>query len=70
MTRLPVGTRVTVIEVLATWDAKHHRLGTTGTITRMPNPASPFHSRQHFYVVRHDDGVEIAYGRRQLQPID
>lgn len=70
MTGLPVGQRVRVVEVLATWDAKHHRLGTTGTITRMPNPASPFYSRQHFYVVRHDDGAEWSYGRRQIEPID
>ena len=64
MTRLPVGTRVQVVEVLPEWDATHHRLGTTGTITRINSrPRAP-------YVVTHDDGEVYAYAPRSLQPID
>jgi hypothetical protein len=58
------GQRVRVVEVLATWDATHRRLGTTGAITRIDSrPRAP-------YVVLHDDGEVYAYGFRSLQPID
>ena len=62
---MTAGTRVRVVEVLATWDAMHHRLGTTGTITRI----DPSRTRAP-YVVTHDDGEVWAYGFRSLQPID
>lgn len=62
---MTAGTRVTVVEVLATWDAMHHRLGTTGTITRI-DPAHP----DTPYIVTHDDGEVWRYGRRSLHPID
>lgn len=52
------------------WNARHHRNGTKGTIVRLPNPRSPFHSRQLFYVIRHDDGEHWSYGRGQFTTIE
>lgn len=69
MVALTAGQRVRVVEVLATWDAKHHRLGTTGTVTRAALARPRFFS-DRLVVVRHDDGAEYAYAPRSLHPID
>lgn len=51
------------------WDANHHRNGTTGVVIRLPLARPRFFS-ERLVIVRHDDGVQIAYGLGQLQPID
>jgi hypothetical protein len=56
------GARVQVVEVFHPFDARHHVLGTLGTITRL-DPARPWAP----YVVTHDCGAVWRYGARQLR---
>lgn len=62
---LHIGDRVTVVEVLPSWDDRYRLTGRPGTV-EVIDAKRPYWP----YQVRHDDGERWAYCRRSLRHID
>lgn len=69
---MTAGQRVRIVgtdRLFRQWDDRNHRIGTTGVVIRLPLARPRFFS-ERLVIVRHDDGVQIAYGLGQIRPIE